>query len=179
MRSTPRRRSFSEDFSGSLRRLGATMIKVNLLVFRSDNIEDFVLERVWATPIAENRARIENIPLTTNWVGLNDIVELQDDDVVDVVERVTFSCRGSYDAAGTKEEVLRRWASIRGHFISHDIQVEGTIRGLFRLAVPTSTKEQTLRAIVASCPEAVDLECTCARCGSFIGEHDRCPASQL
>ena len=155
------------------------MIKVRLLFINPDDHFSVIPESVWATPLGEDLARIENIPIWSHGSGWETSSSFKDDIVVDVIERATVSCRGSYDAAGTEQEVQRRWAAICDHLGARDIQVEGILRGFFSLAVPVGMEEQRLRAIVAACPEAIELDCTCAGCGSYLGTHLECPRRQL
>jgi hypothetical protein len=110
-------------------------------------------ESLWASAIGAETAFIENVPFVSDEVAWHDVVRLSPSgDVLEVLERLTRTRRGTYQAAEDRQEALEQWRAINDHFDQRGIVCESAVPGMFAMAVPTTVSDEELLDLYMKCP---------------------------
>ena len=103
-------------------------------------------ENLWAEIDSADTARINNIPFLTEAVAYQDLVRVDEaGQVLEVLERTTFTVHAVYKVATDPEAAEREYKAIGEHMRSANIVCESAMPGMMGMAVPlTVTNEQLL-----------------------------------
>lgn len=116
-------------------------------------------EWLWARPISEDTAKINNVPFFTKAFSLGDLVRFDRNfKVTEVLERGARTVELIYDADGNKAEVTQRFRKLATHLRSHEIHVEGMVEGLLVMAVPRGIDHEQLVKIADESGVACEVE---------------------
>lgn len=104
-------------------------------------------EIVWAEDLGDNKARIDNIPVSLEF-GYKDIVSYDPSkkEVIEIVEKKTNTLIFQYEAK------MENWKEIVDYFGPKEISTEGLMPGLGSIALPVDYDEDKLQELIDSCP---------------------------
>lgn len=116
-------------------------------------------EYLLAEPIGPGVARIDNIPIITDGVGYNDLVQVNKyGKIVAVLERNTRTEHATYDRTFSEKREMRKSKAIRDHFAQANIMCRPSFSGELWLAVPLHVSKQQLLKLLKDCPVRLTLK---------------------